>query len=287
MSEHDINFDDYAQADIAKKVEAAGVKKANLSFWCLVLSSILAGSFIAIGSILFTLATYDSTLPNGITRVIGGLVFCVGLILVIVAGAELFTGNNLIVMGFISRVVTFKQLMRNWAIVYIGNFIGSLAVVYLFYYTNIWEMGDFAYGAKAVAIAASKVNLTFAEGLTRGILCNALVCLAVWMCFGARQIISKIAAIIFPITAFVALSFEHSIANMSFIPLGLILKNNPNVIEALAKTSPGLNLANLTIYGMFGNLFSVTLGNIIGGALLIGVVYWVITILPQKRKKQE
>ena len=223
MSEHDINFDDYAQADIAKKVEAAGVKKANLSFWCLVLSSILAGGFIAIGGIFFTLATYDSTLPNGLTRVIGGLVFCVGLILVIVAGAELFTGNNLIVMGFISRVVTFKQLIRNWGIVYIGNFIGSLAVVYLFYYTNIWKMGDFAYGAKAAAIAASKVNLTLLKALQEEFfVMHCMSCCL--MCFGARQIISKIAAIIFPITAFVALSFEHSIANMSFIPLGLTLK---------------------------------------------------------------
>jgi formate transporter len=284
LAEQDISFDDYAPADIAKRVEAAAVKKAGLPFWSVVFLSILAGSFIAIGGVLLTLATFDSTLPSGLTKLIGGLVFCTGLILVVVAGAELFTGNNLIVMGVASKIVRFSQLLKNWVIVYIGNFIGSLAVVLLMYYTNLWKMGSFGYAAKAVVIAAGKVNLTFAEGLTRGILCNALVCLAIWMCFGARQIISKIAAIIFPITAFVAMGFEHSVANMYLIPIGLVLKNNPNVMDAVTKMSPDLNLSHLTIYGMFGNLLSVTIGNIIGGAVMIGIIYWLIIILPQKRK---
>jgi formate/nitrite transporter len=283
LADNDINFDDYASADIAKKVEAAGIKKANLPFLSVTLLSILAGSFIAIGGMLLTLVTFNSTLPLGLTKLIGGLVFCTGLILVVVAGAELFTGNNLIVMGVASKIVRFSQLLKNWIIVYIGNFIGSLAVVLLMYYTNIWKMGSFGYAAKAVVIAADKVNLTFAEGLTRGILCNALVCLAIWMCFGARQIISKIAAIIFPITAFVALGFEHSVANMYLIPMGIILKNNPSVIEAVIKMSPDLNLSHLTIYGMFGNLLSVTIGNIIGGAIMVGLIYWIIIVLPQKR----
>ena len=286
MADNDINFDDYASADIAKKVEAAGIKKANLPFLSVTLLSILAGSFIAIGGMLLTLVTFNSTLPLGLTRLIGGIVFCTGLILVVIAGAELFTGNNLIVMGVASKIVRFGQLLKNWIIVYIGNFIGSLAVVLLMYYTNIWKMGSFGYAAKAVIIAADKVNLTFAEGLTRGILCNALVCLAIWMCFGARQIISKIAAIIFPITAFVALGFEHSVANMYLIPMGIILKNNPSVIEAVIKMSPDLNLSHLTIYGMFGNLLSVTIGNIIGGAIMVGLIYWIIIVLPQKRNKK-
>ena len=286
MAEQDISFDDYASADIAKKVEAAAVKKAGLPFWSIVFLSIMAGSFIAIGGILLTLATFDSTLPSGITKLLGGLAFCVGLVLVVVAGAELFTGNNLIVMGVASKVVRFSQLLKNWVIVYIGNFIGSLAAVLLMYYTNLWKMGSFGYAAKAVVIAAGKVNLTFAEGLTRGILCNALVCLAVWMCFGARQIISKIAIILFPITAFAAMGFEHSVANMYFIPLGIALKNNPGVIEAVVKMSPDLNLSNLTIYGLFGNLLSVTLGNIIGGAIMVGLIYWIIIVMPQKRKEK-
>ena len=246
----------------------------------------MAGSFIAIGGILLTLATFDSTLSSGLTKLIGGLVFCTGLILVVIAGAELFTGNNLIVMGVASKVVRFSQLLKNWVIVYIGNFVGSLAAVLLMYYSNIWKMGSFGYAAKAVVIAASKVNLTFAEGLTRGILCNALVCLAVWMCFGARQIVSKIAAIIFPITAFVAMGFEHSVANMYLIPMGLVLKNNPKVIEAVIKMSPDLDLSHLTIYGMSGNLLSVTLGNIIGGAIMVGLIYWMIIVFPQKRNKK-
>jgi formate transporter len=286
LADNDINFDDYAPADIAKKVEVAGIKKANLPFWSLVLLSILAGSFISMGCIFYILVTFDSTLPSGITRLIGGLVFCIGLILVVVAGAELFTGNNLLVMGVASRVVRFSQLLKNWAIVYVGNFIGSISVVILMFYSNIWKTGAFGYAAKAVIIAATKVNLTFVEGLTRGILCNALVCLAIWMCFGSRQIISKIAAIIFPITAFVALGFEHSIANMFYLPFGIILKRNPQVIEAVLKISPDLNLNNLTVYGMLGNILSVTLGNIIGGAILVGLIYWIIIVLPQKRSKK-
>jgi formate transporter len=286
LADNDINFDDYAPADIAKRVEAAGIKKADLPFWSVALLSILAGSFIAIGCIFYILVTFDSTLPSGITRLIGGLVFCIGLVLVVVAGAELFTGNNLIVMGVASRVVRLSQLLKNWAIVYIGNFIGSMFVVLLMFYTNIWKTGSFGYAAKAVIIAAGKVNLTFVEGLTRGILCNALVCLAIWMCFGSRQIISKIAAIIFPITAFIALGFEHSIANMFYLPFGIILKRNPQVIEAVLKISPDLNLNHLTVYGALGNILSVTLGNIIGGAVMVGLIYWIIIVLPQKRIKK-
>ncbi len=286
MSDNDVNFDDYAPANIAKRVEAAGVKKANLNFLSLFLLSVLAGSFIAMGCIFYIMVTFDSTLPSGITRLIGGLVFCIGLILVVVAGAELFTGNNLLVMGLFSRVVRMSQLLKNWGIVYVGNFIGSISVVALMFYSNIWKTGSFGYGAKAVIIAAGKVNLTFTEGLTRGILCNVLVCLAVWMCFGSRQIVGKIAAIIFPITTFIALGFEHSIANMFYLPFGIILKRNPQILDAVAKMSPDLNLSHLTVYGMLGNLLSVTIGNIIGGAVLIGTIYWLIIILPEKRKSK-
>lgn len=285
MADNGINFDDYAPPDIAKKVEAAGIKKANLPFLSVALLAILAGSFIAIAGTFFTLVTFDSQLSIGITRLLGGLVFSLGLILVVIAGAELFTGNNLLVMGFASRVVTFKQLVFNWVIVFFGNLLGSLSVVFLMYYTNLWKMGSSLWGAKAVSIALSKVNLTFFEGLTRGILCNALVCLAVWMCFSARSVVSKISAIVFPITAFVALGFEHNVANMYFIPMGIALKNNAGVMEALTKISADTDFSNLTILGFAGNILSVTIGNIIGGAVLVGLVYWLIIVLPQKRKK--
>jgi formate transporter len=278
------DFDDYAPADMEKKVEAASVRKANLSWLSLLMLSILAGSFIALGSEFFTLVIFDSTLSVGFTRLIGAFCFSLGLILVIVAGAELFTGNNLVVMGLASGVVTYKQVLKSWIGSYIGNFIGSISVVFLMFFTNLWKMKDYALAAKMVQIAADKTNLTFAEGLTRGILCNALVCLAVWLCFSARSVISKIAAIIFPVTAFVASGFEHSIANMYFIPMGLLLKNNQKVIDALLKVNPNINLSNLNTLGFAGNLLSVTLGNIIGGAIMVGVVYWIIIVLPVRLK---
>lgn len=285
MTEQDINFDDYAPADIAKKVESAGVKKANLNFLSLLLLSILAGAYIAIAGEFYTLVIFDSNLSFGLTKLIGGLCFSIGLILVVIAGAELFTGNTMIIMAFTSRVVTWKQLLRNWAVSYSGNFIGSLSVVFIMFLTNQWKTKEFMLGAKAVQIAAAKTNLGFVEALASAILCNALVCLAVWLCFSARTVISKIAAIIFPITAFVASGFEHSIANMYFIPMGIVLKNNPKVIEALNKIAPNLDISRVNIAGLFGNLLPVTLGNIIGGAIMVGLIYWIIIILPQKRKK--
>lgn len=282
-----LDFDDYSPVDMEKRLEATSLRKANLTWLSLLMLSILAGSFIALGSEFFTLVIFDSTLSIGFTRLIGAFCFSLGLILVIVAGAELFTGNNLVIMGFASGVVTYKQVLKNWVGSYIGNFIGSISVVFLMFFTNLWKMKDYALGAKIVQIAADKVNLTFAEGISRGILCNALVCLAVWLCLSARSVISKIGAIIFPITAFVASGFEHSIANMYFIPMGLLLKNNQKVIDALLKVNPNINLSNLGVLGFLGNLFSVTLGNIIGGAIMVGAVYWIIIVLPVKLKDKK
>jgi len=249
--------------------------------------SILAGAFIALGAEFFTLVVFDSNLSVGLTKTLGGLAFSLGLILVVIAGAELFTGNNLLMMGFASRTVTYKQLLKNWGITYIGNFIGSLSIVFLMFLTNLWKMKDYMLGAKMVLIAADKVNLTFLEAFSRGILCNALVCLAVWLCFSARSVISKIAAIIFPITAFVASGFEHSIANMYFIPMGILLRNNEGVISQIAKMGPDTSLDRLNVMGLLGNLLPVTLGNIIGGAVMVGLVYWLIIILPQKQKNKK
>ena len=282
-----LDFDDYSPVDMEKRLEATSLRKANLTWLSLLMLSILAGSFIALGSEFFTLVIFDSTLSVGFTRLIGAFCFSLGLILVIVAGAELFTGNNLVIMGFASGVVTYKQVLKNWVGSYIGNFIGSISVVFLMFFTNLWKMKDYALGAKIVQIAADKVNLTFVEGIARGILCNALVCLAVWLCLSARSVISKIGAIIFPITAFVASGFEHSIANMYFIPMGLLLKNNQKVIDALLKVNPNINLSNLGVLGLLGNLFSVTLGNMIGGAIMVGVVYWIIIVLPVRLKDKK
>ncbi len=287
MSIPKISFDDYSPSEMEKRVESASISKTKLSFLSLFMLSFLAGNFIALGAEFYTLVTFDSELSYGLTKAIGGLAFSLGLILVIVAGAELFTGNNLIMMGFASRVVTFKQMLKNWGVSYIGNFIGSISVVILMYFTNLWKIQDSLLGASAVIIANGKVNLTFLEGFSRGMLCNTLVCLAVWLCFSARTVVSKILAIIFPITAFVASGFEHSIANMYFIPMGILLKNNSAITDKVFEISPNINLERLNTMGFLGNLLPVTLGNIVGGALMVAVVYWLIIVLPEKFKKKK
>ena len=281
-----ISFDDYTPGEMAKRVEVASIRKAKLGFLSLIMLAILAGSFIALGAEFCTLVIFDSALSVGLTKLLGGLAFSLGLILVIIAGAELFTGNNLIMMGFGSGVVTYKQLLKNWGVSYLGNFIGSIFIVGLMYFSNQWMMKDYLLGAKAVLIAAGKVNLTFTEAFTRGILCNLLVCLAVWLCFSARTVVGKVSAIIFPITAFVASGFEHSIANMYFIPMGIILRGNSNVMNKVLEAAPDASLDRLNITGLLGNLLPVTLGNIVGGAVLVAAIYWIIIVLPKRRKRR-
>jgi formate/nitrite transporter len=238
--------------------------------------AVLAGAFIAFGALLFTLVTFDSSgVPAGLMRLIGGFVFCLGLILVVVAGAELFTGNNLIIMAYVDGKVSLKQLVQNWTLVFVGNFVGALGILLLIVFSGHWEIGQGALGAKAIAIANYKVNLEWMEAFTRGILCNILVCLAVWLCFAGRTVVDKILAIVFPITAFVALGFEHSVANMYFICAGLVAKQQPE----LAAHVSAMTLENLTVSGfLFNNLLPVTLGNIIGGSVFVGLFYWFIYI---------
>jgi len=258
--------------DVARKAETVGVTKAKLDVPSTMLLGILAGAFIGLGAMLCTLVTTDTGLGFGVTKLLGGVVFCLGLVLVVVAGAELFTGNCLLVMSWFSGKVSFGRLLRNWGLVYFANLIGSLALVGLVFYTLQWGFNSNAVGANAVLIANAKVNLSFTSALTRGILCNALVCLAIWLCFSARTVVGKIFAILFPITAFVAAGFEHSIANMYFIPMGILLAKQSAVVQAAGLTSAGV--ANLNVMGFVANLIPVTIGNIIGGGLLVGAVYW-------------
>ena len=268
--------DAYAPSEIAKRVAAVAEKKSGLDFFRLFVLAILAGAFIGFGAEFFTLVIHDTGLALGLTKLIGGLVFSLGLILVVLAGAELFTGNTLMVMGYVDGIIPTRGLLRSWGIAYLGNFVGSLVIVVLIYYSRQWAMHDSMVGAKALLIANAKVNLGFVEAFARGILCNMLVCLAVWLCFGARSAVDKIAAIIFPITAFVASGFEHCVANMYFVPLGIFLKGQESVLAAagvMAGDQPVLT--NLTWIGFaWRNLLPVTLGNIIGGGLLVGLVYW-------------
>ncbi len=280
MEQFDI--DAYVPAQMALRVEKAGISKGNKDFFSTFTLATMAGIFIALGAAFFTYVIHDSTLSVGLTKLIGGFVFSLGLILVIITGAELFTGNNLIVMAFISRKISLGQLLRNWGIVFVGNLVGSLIIVFLILLTGQSIAGGGTVGVTALMIANGKVNLTFLEAVSKGILCNILVCLAVYLCFSGRSVTDKILAILFPITAFVALGFEHSIANMYFIPVGLLLKHSPQVLAATQEILGEIpDLSNLTIYGFIvNNLLPVTFGNIIGGTFFVGFAHWFLFLRP-------
>jgi formate transporter len=221
-------------------------------------------------------------LPYGVVRLLSGLVFSLGLILVVVGGAELFTGNNLIVMAWASGKVKGLAVVRNWVIVYLGNFVGSVGTAVLMFFTRQYTFGSNAVGITALKTAVAKCDLTFVQAVALGILCNALVCMAVWMTFSARSTADKILAIIFPVTAFVAAGFEHSIANMYYISYALFITLfDPAFIQAVADKVPHLD--KLTWQAFFvGNLLPVTIGNIIGGAVLVAAVYWAIFLRPSE-----
>jgi formate/nitrite transporter len=235
---NEIQIDSLLPADMAAKAEAIGVRKANLNVISMLALAVLAGAFISLGAVFATTlsagsmptntpdgaSAFSTGLPYGVTRLLAGLAFSLGLILVIVGGAELFTGNNLIVMAWANRKVSTKLLLKNWVIVYLGNFVGSLGTAALMFLTAQYKFGNGAIGVTALSTANAKVGLDFVQALALGIMCNALVCLAVWLTFSARTTTDRILAIIPPITAFVAAGFEHSIANMYFIPIGLFIK---------------------------------------------------------------
>lgn len=276
------SFDPWLPPEMAAKAEDVGVSKASLGFYRMFFLAVLAGAFIAMGAVFSTMATTGaSDLPFGMARVIGGLTFSLGLILVVVAGAELFTGNNLIVMAWASRKIRTSQLLRNWVIVYIGNFLGSILTALMMYLTKQYTFGKGALGLNALNIAHAKVSLEFVQALVLGIFCNALVCLAVWLCISARTDTDKVLMIIPPITAFVAAGFEHSIANMYFIPVALLVKSgaSPEYWALIGKSVadfPQLTWGNFFL----ANLLPVTIGNIIGGAVMVGLVYWSIYLWP-------
>jgi formate transporter len=269
-----VNFDALPPPEMAKKAEAVGVAKAAMDAATTFALAILAGAFIAIGAAFATNTLAGSSdLPYGVARLLAGLTFSLGLILVVVAGAELFTGNNLIVMAWASRRVSTMRLLRNWAIVYVGNFAGAIATAGLLFGARQYEFGKGAVGSTALTIAATKNGYGFGQAIALGMLCNALVCLAVWLCYSARSVADKILAIIPPITAFVAAGFEHSVANMFFIPFGLFVKSD----SAFVASQKAPDLSNVT-WGHFlaSNLVPVTIGNIIGGSLMVGAIYWFV-----------
>jgi len=254
------------------RVRQAGLTKAELPLAELLVLAVLAGAFIALGAAFYTVTVTGSTLPFGLTRLIGGLAFCLGLILVVVAGAELFTGNVLIVMAWASRIVSTRRLIRSWTAAYVGNLIGAMATAVVVYWSGAWSLADAKVGGTALTIAVAKAELPFVRAFLLGVLCNALVCLAVWLCFSARSTTDRILSVLFPITAFVAMGFEHSIANMYFLGLGLLLRAEPAALAAAAL--PAERLAALSWHGFVANLVPVTLGNLVGGGLLVATTYW-------------
>jgi formate/nitrite transporter len=262
-------LDAYSPAEVARRVADVGVAKCALPTVTTALLGLLAGAFIGLGCLYYTLVVSDSSLGFAASRVLGGVVFSLGLVLVVVAGAELFTGNNLIAMAWASGGVTTGALLRAWCIALVFNAVGACGLALVVSGTGYPQMNGGAVAATAVKIAAAKTALPFWSAFLAGVLCNVLVCLAVWLAMAARSVTDKVLAVVFPISAFVAAGFEHSVANMYFIPLGIFLRDgmDPSAVAGIA---------SLTWSGYVRNLVPVTLGNIAGGSGLVALVYWVI-----------
>jgi formate/nitrite transporter len=261
-------LDAFSPAEIAEKVETVGVAKANLPWLQTVLLGLLAGAFIGLGAVYFLLVVSDSSLGFAASRVLGGMVFSMGLLLVVVAGAELFTGNNLLVMAWADGRISHRQLLRNWLLVCLANFIGSVGLALLVAWSGYGSLNGGKVGVTVVSIAAAKCAMPATTLFFKGVLCNALVCLAVWMALAGRSVVDKLAAIFLPISAFVTAGFEHSIANMFIIPLGLLLKASAQADLA--------NLDALNLHGLFSNLGPVIAGNLLGGSVLVALIYYLI-----------
>ncbi|MCK4544680.1 formate/nitrite transporter family protein [candidate division WOR-3 bacterium] len=268
------NFECKNPATIAETLsQSICVKKTNGDPSKIFILAILAGAFIAFGAELMTVTVQGvgSSMGFGMAKFMGGAAFSVGLMLVVIAGAELFTGNNLMIISVLDGKVSFSKVLGKWGLVYLGNFVGSLILVGIMYGSGLWKMNGGGVGVTALNIAVAKVNIPFWEAFFRGVGCNWLVCLAVWMSLSSRNVVGKIFAIFFPIMAFVASGFEHSIANMYFIPLGILLKGQ-NAISNQVSNLSSLNWGSFII----ANEIPVTLGNIVGGAFFVTTLYWFI-----------
>jgi formate transporter len=265
--------DAYAPKEIAAKVETVGVAKAHMATLPLVMLGLLAGAFIGLGGLFFVIVKSDASLSFAISQLLGGFVFCLGLILVVIAGAELFTGNNLLAMAWADGQITTHEVLRNWLWVCAANFVGTTGLALLVYLSGHTHANGGAIGSTVLKISLAKQNLVWHEAFFRGVLCNVLVCMAVWMAMAGRSVMDKAIAIVFPITAFVAAGFEHSIANMYFMQLALVIQYFEPTTASSALGSAG---NALSVAGMFGNLVPVILGNLVGGSVFVGLVYHLI-----------
>jgi formate transporter len=262
---------------MALACEAAGAAKAGRDAVTLLLLGLLAGAFIALGAMLMTVVTTGAgDLPFGVARLLAGVVFSLGLILVIVGGAELFTGDALMIVAFASRRITISALLRAWSLVYLGNIAGAIGTAALVLLSGQHGFGAGAVGGTALAIAATKAALPTVQLFFLAVLCNVLVCLAVWMAFAARSTVDKIIVIVLPVAAFVAAGFEHSIANLYFLPYALALEAwaGPDFWSAIGRSAA--DYPALTTLGALHNIAVATIGNLVGGSLLVGAVYWFV-----------
>jgi formate transporter len=259
--------DAYTPSEVARRVETVGVAKAQMALLPLAMLGVLAGAFIGLGSMLFVIVRADASLGLAASQLVGGLVFSLGLLLVVVAGAELFTGNNLLAMAWADGRITSLQVLRNWLVVCAANFVGAAGLALLVHLSGHTEMGAGAVGRTVVRIALAKQELPLREAFFRAVLCNVLVCMAVWMAMSGRSVTDKAVAVIFPITAFVAAGFEHSIANMYLMPLAMLVQAGGGAVAG----QPAV-----TLTGMAANLGVVIAGNLLGGSVLVGLAYHVI-----------
>ncbi len=281
-----LEVDAYAPAKMADRVGMVGVSKSKLSTLTLLALSILAGVFIALGAQLWMLVVHTATSNYGLNQLVGGVAFTLALVLIVIAGAELFTGNCLIAMSFMARKITGRDLARNLIIAFIGNFIGALTLVLWIYNSGQWMANNYLLGAKIVLTANDKVNIPFGAAFTRGVLCNTLVCLGIWLCYSGRSNLDKMLALLWPISCLIACGFEHCVVNMWLIPMALVLKGNSSVVAAAEKVTGGkLDISNLTFFKGFliDNMVPVVLGNLFGGVVLIAGVYWYIYLRPSKK----
>lgn len=266
-------FDAFSPAEIAERVENLGVVKARLPIISMIMLGILAGAFIGLGAMYSVVITSDHLLTFGISRLLGGIVFSLGLILVVVAGAELFTGNILLVMAWTDGKISFNEVLKNWVVVCISNFIGAFGLALIVYLSRHPLLNDSSVAEQYIKLASTKCNISFQQAFFSGLMCNVLVCLAVWMAQAGRSVMDKIIVILFPVSAFVAAGFEHSIANMYIIPMGLFLK--------YFESFPGTELISWS--GFFSNLCPVILGNLIGGSLFVALIYHIIYGRPKTK----
>jgi formate/nitrite transporter len=267
---------------VARKAEAAGVAKAQRDGLSLLALSILAGAFIAFGAMLATiaLAGSDGAMPFGIARLVAGLAFSLGLILVVVGGAELFTGDMLMVMAWASRRISTARMLRAWAVIYAGNLVGALGTAILVFLSGHHALGEGAIGTTALSVASAKAGLPLFQAFVLGILANVLVCMAVWATLGGRTVADKVLVIVLPVAAFVAAGFEHSIANMYLLPYAWMIRAGASAEFWTAIGSGAMDFHLVTLGATVANLLAVTAGNFVGGALLVGIVYWFIYLRP-------